>query len=290
MKFSLALAMSQPEHYVPLAQAAERLGFANIVLPDSIFYSEQVSAPYPYTTDGERMWGAETPWLDPLVAVAAMASATTTIGFYTSVVKMGVRNPVLFAKQVGSVAVLSGNRFGLGLGLGWLPEEFTWCGASFAGRGKRVDESIEAMQAILGGGMVDYHGEHVDFGKIQMSPAPTAPVPIFIGGHTEPALRRAAKYGDGWASAMIMMDDLREVIARLGVLRAEHGRGDRPFEIQATVLDRFGQEGYEEQAAAGVTDVITIPWVFDGVPFEGALDDKIASLEAFADTTIRAFA
>lgn len=282
MKFTVAVAMSDADHYVPLAQTAEELGYDAIAVPDSIFYSEQVSAPYPYTQDGSRMWGAETPWLDPMVAVAVMAQATERIRFVTSVVKMGVRNAVLFAKQVGSVAVLSNNRFSLGLGLGWLPEEFEWCGASYEGRGARVNEDIEVLRLLLGGGMVSYHGDHHDFGQLQMSPAPTEPVPIIIGGHSEPALNRAARYGDGWASAMITMDDLTDVIARLDDLRAEHGRDQLPFEIQASVLDRIGVEGYREQEAAGVTDVITVPWLYYGVPLDGALQDKQDGLRQFA--------
>ena len=110
MKFSISIAMSEANHYVPLAQAAERIGYHAIVLPDSIFFSEEVSAPYPYTTDGKRMWGAETPWIDPFVGTAAMAGATESIFFYTSVVKLAVRNPVLVAKQVGSLTVSSRRR------------------------------------------------------------------------------------------------------------------------------------------------------------------------------------
>jgi len=281
LKFTVGVAMSPLEHYVPIAQKAEELGYDAIAVPDSIFYSEDVGAPYPYTTDGERMWGAQTPWADPLVGAMAMAQATSTIRFYTSVVKMGVRNAVLFARQVNTVAAMSGNRFGLGLGLGWLPEEFQWCGQSYAGRGARVDEDIEVLRKILGGGMVEHHGRFHDFGKLQMSPTLTAPVPIYIGGHTEPALRRAARVADGWASAMIMFDDLVTTVARLGELRREEGRDQLPFEVQVSVLDRFGADGYREQEAAGVTDVITIPWLYYGVGFDGPLQAKLDGMERF---------
>src|SRR5688572_25939337 len=100
-KFSVAGAMSPPSQHGPLAEAAEALGYHAVVLPDSIFYSEQVSSPYPYTQDGKRMWGAETPFLDPLIAVAHMAARTRRLFFYTSVVKLSVRDPVLVAKQLG---------------------------------------------------------------------------------------------------------------------------------------------------------------------------------------------
>ncbi len=99
---------------------------------------------------------------------------TSTLRFYTNVMKLGSRNPVLMARQVGSVANLTNNRFGFGVGIGWAPEEFEWCGQPYAKRGKRVDEMIEVIKLLLGGGMVEFHGEFYDFDKLQMSPAPTS--------------------------------------------------------------------------------------------------------------------
>src|SRR3954449_12343037 len=145
MKFTLGVALSPLDQLTELARTAEECGFSSIALPDSIFYSEQVAASYPYTPDGERFWTAETPWVDPLVATAAMGAVTSRIRFYTSVLKLGSRNPVLLARQVGSAAVLTGGRFGLGLGVGWLPQEFEYCGVPFERRGKRVDEAIEVL-------------------------------------------------------------------------------------------------------------------------------------------------
>jgi probable F420-dependent oxidoreductase len=231
MKFTLSVAMSPLEHFADLAVAAQECGFASIALPDSLFYSETVSAAYPYTPDGSRFWTEETPWADPLVAATHMAAVTTTLRFYTSVLKLGSRNAVLLARQVGSVAALTKGRFGLGVGIGWSPEEFAWCGSSYSDRGARMDEAVDVLKLILGGGMVSYHGRFFDFGKLQMSPAPAAPVPIYVGGHTEAALRRAARVGDGWSSAMMKFKDLRATIERLHGLRAEYGRDERPFEI-----------------------------------------------------------
>jgi probable F420-dependent oxidoreductase len=286
MKFSLSVAMNPLEQFADLARTAEECGFSAVVLPDSLFYSESVSAEYPYTPDGSRFWDAETPWADPLVAVASMGAVTSEIGFYTSVVKLGSRNPVLLARQVGSVAVLTDNRFGLGLGVGWSPEEFEWCGAPYANRGKRVDEAIEVLRLILDGGMVEYHGRFFDFDKLQMSPAPSKRVPFYIGGHTDVALRRAARAADGWSSAMMKFDDLRDTIGRLAALREEYGRADVPFEIQAVCIDRFGVDGYREQAEIGVTDVVTQPWVFDGVGFGDPVGPKKDAIKKFADEII----
>ncbi|RRO17543.1 TIGR03619 family F420-dependent LLM class oxidoreductase [Saccharopolyspora rhizosphaerae] len=286
MKFTMSVAMTPLDQLTELARTAEECGFTSIALPDSLFYSEHVSAEYPYTPDGTRMWDAETPWVDPLIAAAAMGAVTTRLRFYTSVLKLGPRNPVLLARQLASVASMTGDRFGLGLGLGWAPEEFEWCGAPYAKRGARVDEMIEILRLVLGGGMVEYHGKFFDFDKLQISPAPAKPVPFYVGGHTEPALKRAARVGDGWASAMMGIAELRETIDRLGELRASYDRADEPFEIQAVCVDRFGVDGYREQAEVGVTDAIVVPWVFDGHGFDAPLEAKLDSIRKFAADVI----
>jgi probable F420-dependent oxidoreductase len=286
MKFTCALAMNPLDQLVELARTAEECGFASVALPDSLFYSETVSAEYPYTPDGSRFWDADTPWADPLVAAAAMGAATSRIRFYTQVLKLNPRSPVLLARQVGSVAVLTGDRFGLGVGLGWSPEESEWCDAAFDHRGRRADEAIEILRLILGGGMVSYDGEFYRFGKLQMSPAPSRPVPLYIGGHSDAGLRRAARVGDGWTSAMMSYEDLRGVIAKLGELRSEYGRADLPFEIQAVCTDRFGLDGYRQQAEIGVTDAVVVPWLFYGVGFDGSLRAKQDGVKRFADDVI----
>ncbi len=112
-------------------------------------------------------------------------------------------------------------------------------------------------------------------------------MPFYIGGHTGPALRRAARVGDGWTSAMMKYDDIVSTIAELTKLRAEYGRAAEPFEIQVVCIDRFGKSGYEELAAAGVTDSIVVPWVFDGLGFDSELSAKQDSLRRFADQHIQ---
>jgi probable F420-dependent oxidoreductase len=286
MKFTLGIALSPLDQLTGLARTAEEYGFSSIALPDSLFFSEEVSAAYPYTVDGNRFWDAGTPWCDPMVAAAAMGAVTSRIRFYTQVLKLNPRNPVLLARQVGSVANLTGNRFGLGVGLGWAPEESEWCGAPFDHRGRRADEAIAILRLILGGGMVSYEGEFYGFGRLRMSPAPSEPVPIYVGGHSDAALRRAARFGDGWTSAMMRFDELRSTIETLARLRAEYGRAREPFEIQAVCVDRFGLDGYRQQAEIGVTDVVVVPWLFYGVPFDGDLAAKQDGIKRFADEII----
>ena len=279
-------AMCPIDQLVEIAKTAEEVGFDSIALPDSIFYMEKQSADYPYTADGSRMWDEDTPWVDPLIAAGAMGAVTSTLRFYTNVMKLGSRNPLLLARQVGSVANLTNNRFGFGVGIGWAPEEFEWCGVPYAKRGKRVDEMIEVIKLVLGGGMVEFHGEFYDFDKLQMSPAPSKPVPFYVGGHTDVALRRAARVGDGWTSAMMTGDQLAEIIGKLKTLLAENGRADEPFEYQAVCIDKFGVDGHRELAEAGVTDNIVMPWVFDGLGFDAPLEKKQDSMKRFADTYI----
>jgi probable F420-dependent oxidoreductase len=286
VKFTVGVALSPLGHLTELAKTAEEYGFSSVALPDSIFYSEQVSGQYPYTPDGKRFWDADTPWVDPLIAATAMGAVTSRIEFYTQVLKLGSRYPVPLARQVGSVANMTGNRFGLGVGLGWTPEEFEWCGVPFEHRGRRADEAIEVLRLILDGGMVEYHGEFFDFDKLQMSPAPTKPVPFYIGGHSAAGLRRAARTGDGWTSAMIGFDALRDTITQLDELRAQYDRAHLPFEIQAVCVDRFGLDGFRQQAEIGVTDAIVMPWVLEGHGFDAPLETKTDSLKRFADDVI----
>jgi len=287
MQYTVSVAMSPVDQLTELAKTAEAVGFDSIALPDSIFYMEKQSADYPYTADGSRMWNEDTPWADPLIVAGAMGAVTSKLRFYTNVMKLGSRNPLLLARQVGSVANLTKNRFGFGVGIGWAPEEFEWCGVPYAKRGKRVDEMIEVIKLVLAGGMVEFHGEFYDFDRLQMSPAPTEPVPFYVGGHTDVALKRAARVGDGWTSAMLTCDQLAEIIGRLKKLLAENGRADDPFEFQAVCVDKFGVDGHRELAKVGVTDNIVIPWIFEGLGFDAPLDKKQDAMKRFADIYIR---
>jgi probable F420-dependent oxidoreductase len=286
MQYTVSVAMSPIEQLVELAKTAEEVGFDNIALPDSIFYMEKQSADYPYTADGSRMWNEDTPWADPLIVAGAMGAVTSKLRFYTNVMKLGSRNPLLLARQVGSVANLTNNRFGFGIGIGWAPEEFEWCGVPYAKRGKRVDEMIEVLKLVLAGGMVEFHGDFYEFDKLQMSPAPSKPVPFYVGGHTDVALRRAARIGDGWTSAMLKCDQLAEIIGKLKALLGEYGRADEPFEFQAVCIDKFDVDGHRDLVEAGVTDNIVIPWILDGHGFDAPIEKKKDSLKRYADTYI----
>lgn len=284
--FTMAVAMGDPRDYVALARTAEECGFDQIAVPDSIFWSEQVSDAYPYTADGSRMWRPETPFVDPFQAVTAMAAATSRIRFCTHVVKVGVRNAVLLAKQVQSAAVLTGGRFTFGAGVGWLREEFEWCGQPYEQRGARVDEELEALRGLLTGDWTESQGRHVRFGRIRMSPPPPSPVPFYIGGHTPVALRRTVRFGDGWTSAMITVGELTQVVGSLGEQLAAAGRSMDGFAVQVASSDRYGLDGYRELVGIGATDLVTVPWVSYGVPLDGPLDAKQDGVRRFAAEVI----
>lgn len=289
MHFTMSVALSDPREYAALAVEAEECGYHQIAVPDSIFWSEQVSNAYPYTKDGSRLWREDTAFVDPFMAVATMAAVTSRIRFVTAVVKVAVRNPLLLAKQISSAAVLSDNRFTFGAGVGWLKEEFEWCGGVYEGRGAYTDESLDAIIELLAGGWVERAGEHVSFGRIKQPPSPTERVPIWIGGHTPVALRRTARFGDGWTSAMMGLEEFREIHATIEDLLLSAGRYTEGFEYQIAPNDRFGLEGYKELAEAGATDIVTVPWLFYGVPWDGPLEDKLDGIRRFAKDVIHAW-
>lgn len=283
MRFSLALPMLPADRLVPLARAAEEAGWHGVSMPESVFYPEQVSADYPYTSDGQRFWPADAPWVDPWVAIPAMAAATERLTFGTNVNKVSLRHPLLVAKTVGSAAAMFPGRVELGVGLSWIPEEFAWLGQEMRTRGARLDEGIDIIRACLGGGWVEYHGRHHDFDRLRMDPAPPEPVPIQVGGHSDAGLRRAARKGDGWIGAQCDLDQIRDVVARLERARDEvgadaHRPPGQPFSVKLTPLVAPTVEAMEEVGALGVTEVITVPWYFygDDPTDPGAQDEAVA--------------
>jgi probable F420-dependent oxidoreductase len=287
MKWSLAGAMIDARELTGLARAAEEAGYDSIGMPDSVFYPEHVSADYPYTPDGRRMWSGDVPMPDPFIAIAAMAAVTGRLRFSTNVVKLPLRDPLLTAKQVATMAVMSENRFDLGVGLSWIPEEFTFTRTEMRTRGARTDEAIEIIKAVCAGRgpeWVEYHGAHYDFDRLKISPAPDRPVRVYVGGHSTAGLRRAARIGDGWMSVNTTAERLVDAIARLTELRAEYGRSDQPFEIDVIPTDVHDVDGYRELEKAGATACRVAPWrMYGEAPTP---EGRLASLRRFADEVI----
>jgi probable F420-dependent oxidoreductase len=299
MRFSFAESMCDPSHYAPLAVAAERAGWTSFVVPDSICYPEISESRYPYTPDGNREFLEGKPFLEPFTLIPALGAVTETLRFTTFVVKLPIRQPVLVAKQAASVAVLTGNRFGFGVGLSPWPEDFLVTGTDWKSRGRRMDEMIEIIRGLTAradafegspdevgpGNFFEFHGRHYDVESIQICPVPTQPIPILIGGHAEPALRRAARLGDGWMHAGGDAGELARLLGRLAELRSEYGRDREPFEVHVISMDGYTVDGVRRLEDLGVTDAI--------VGFRNAyekdtmtVEQKIEALEGFADRVI----
>lgn len=287
VQFSLSLAMTPPDRLIKLAQLAEAAGWDSISLPDSVFYPETVTGSYPFTGDGQRFWDAETPFVDPLVSIPALAAVTERIGFVTSVLKTPLREPLLVAKSVGSIAAMFPGRVAIGVGLSWIPEEFAWLGQEMKTRGKRLDEQIDIMSLAFAGGWFEYHGEHYDFGRLRMEPSPSEPVPILVGGHSDAAIGRAVTRGDGWLGAQLGRDDLVEVLGRLNHQLAGASRETAGFTVGATPLVAATPEAMLDLAAHGLNLVMTMPWYFrKGDPNDPA--HQAESIEWFGETVIKA--
>ena len=286
MKFCCHLAFGPVQHLVPLAQAIEEAGYDEIALSDHVVHPETVKTPYPYTKDGSLRWEPFTDWPDPWVSVGAMAAVTERVRFVTGVYVLPMRNPFVVAKAVGTAAAISGDRLTLGIGTGWMKDEFDLLEQPFRNRGRRTDEMIEVLRKLWAGGMVEHHGEFYDFDRLEMSPAPSQPIPIVVGGLSDRALHRAATLGNGWFSDLHTTDELRRFLAELRAYRADSPRAAEPMTILVSCMDAFDRDAYRRLEDIGVTHLVTKPWVFYGGQ-ENDLASKIDGLKRFADAQIK---
>jgi len=268
-----------------MARAAEDAGFAALGISDHVVHPEKIATPYPYTADGAPRWPPFTEWPDPWVAIAAMAAVTESIRFFTSIFVLPMRNPFLVAKSIATAAAISGDRVALGIGTGWMREEFALMQQPFARRGARMDEMITVLRTLWGGGMVEHHGEFYDFARLEMTPVPKAPVPIYVGGISERALRRAARVGDGWISDLHTTEELGGILAKLSEYRRAAGRDGAGFDVIASVGDAFDIDGYRRLEEMGVTHLQTFPWFFYGA--DGSdLKAKCDGIKRFGDDIV----
>jgi alkanesulfonate monooxygenase SsuD/methylene tetrahydromethanopterin reductase-like flavin-dependent oxidoreductase (luciferase family) len=287
MRFTLMTGLGGIEDYPDIARAAEDCGWTSLAIPDSLFYPEVTASEYPYlSTEAVREALDGVPVLDPVVAMAMLVGVTQTLRFYPAVLKVPVRQPLVLAKALSSLAVISGNRIALGAGLSPWQEDFTYNGVAFEERGARMDDCIAIIRGALSGDYFEFHSQYYDIGRIKLSPVPTAALPILFGGHAVPALRRAARSGDGWISANSDYESLQQLIGKLNELRREFGTDTRPdFEIHAMDVHARKPDDFRRLAQLGVTDICVTPWN----PYDPALDlaRKLAGIEQFAETIIR---
>ena len=262
MKFVVSAAFNDPDHLLELAVCAEECGFEAMAFPDHVVHPEQLDTPYPYTADGSRRWQAFTPWVDPWVAIGACAAVTTRLRFTNNVFVLAMRNPFLAAKAIATAAVLSRGRVTLTLGVGWSNVEYTLLGQDFKTRGsahRRDDRG--AAQALDRRDGLARRASFYRFDALESNPKPPARIPIWVGGISDAALRRAAR-NDGWLSDLQSTSEIEACIDKVRRFRAEQGRAGEPFDVMASASDAFTLEGYRRLAKIGVTHVLTLPWIF----------------------------
>ena len=278
MKYYISSAYLDGKEIIEIARAADDLGYEGIGIPDHVVNLERLQTPYPYTRDGQRRWPPFTQWPDPWVLVGALAQVTQRLHFVTTVYIPAMRDPYSAAKSIGTAAYLADERVELGIGVGWCAEEFALLGQRFDRRGKRTDEMLELMRALWQPGWTEFEGEFYQTPRLEMAPTPPR-VPIFVGGLSDIALRRAARH-DGWIGDLITTDSALAAARRLRELRAENGLSMDDFTILTPLTDALSIADYERAEAGGITHILTMPWMFYSGP-DASLAQKIDDMKKF---------
>jgi probable F420-dependent oxidoreductase len=215
-----------------LAREGEELGFASLWVSDHIVLPTRMAPRYPYRAGGIPPFAPDHPLLEPLATLAYVAGLTRRALLGTSVLIIPYRNPVFTAKALATIDVLSGGRLILGAGIGWMEEEFAALGADYPHRGEVTDEYLALMRALWKGGETTFEGRHYRVEGIWSVPRPVrGSIPVWIGGNSPPALRRAARLGDGWHGIRLTPQEVRQARAALGDLLRRHGRSLNGFTL-----------------------------------------------------------
>ncbi len=289
MKFGFTLVGLNPRHYPSVALAAEAAGFESVWIPDHLVFPDVMPATYLYTESGEPPMNAATPVYDPWVLLGAIASATNTIRMGINVYVLPLRHPVITARAALTVDRISHGRMILGVGVGWLKDEFDIVGEDPGNRGRRTDEIIPLMRRLWSEDVITHDGEYYQLPPVRFEPKPyQQPIPIEIGGTSPAALRRAGRLGDGWiyiGSGGRDPDGFRAQLAVVQQARTDAGRADAPF----IVTGGFGSDLASIRLAAdlGVDRVIFGPGLLSERPSEQLYLDAV---HRFADEVISNFA
>ncbi len=275
MKFGLAFASSiaiDGEAALDICKRAEVAGFESIWGGEHVVLPTTIESPYPYTADGKIPAEPDTPIPDPLIWLAFAAAAAPTLRLGTCILIVPQRNPLVLAKELATLDRLSGGRVELGLGVGWMKEEFDALGVSWERRGARNDEYIAAMRALWAGPHAEFHGEFVDFPPVTCSPRPVqSSIPILVGGDTDAAIKRAVRIADGYFPGEGDAERLGGLIARLRAAADAGGRDPDSIEVNAMFGVQMADPiaGVEQLAALGVGRVMIPAFFFAG---PGGLD------------------
>ncbi|MCP3991768.1 MAG: LLM class F420-dependent oxidoreductase [Actinomycetia bacterium] len=270
MKFGLAFASSvgtDPASALEIARVAEAVGFESVWGGEHVVMPTTIESRYPYTADGKVPATPETPIPDPLIWLSYVAAVAPTLRLGTCILILPQRNPLVLAKELATLDHLSGGRVELGIGVGWLQEEFDALGVPWEGRGKRNDEYVEALRTIWSGSHVEFHGEFVDFEPLTSTPQPAQgrDIPILVGGDTEVAMRRAARLADGYFPGESDPDRLGELIATVRTACEECDRDPESIEINA-MFPHFADPagGIDTMRQLGVGRIMVPAFAFAG--------------------------
>ena len=272
MKFGVAMRVRYALH-TDVAQAAEELGFESAWFPEHLIWPVDFDGRSPFA-DGHPPVDPRIPTYDALMWMATVAVATTKLRLGTYVYNLGLRSPFVAARAVQTLDVISQGRVDFGIGSGWNEREYAAVGIDFASRGRRVDEAIEVCRKLWADDIVTHEGEFFPFGPVVFEPKPPQGlVPMHIGGESAPALRRAARIGDGWIAMAQAPHPAAELVATLRKLLAEAGRD--PSTVQVSVGGNAASAAdVTAYADAGVDRIIVSPW--------RKSDEAISGLERFA--------
>jgi probable F420-dependent oxidoreductase len=262
MRFWLSLVTNtEPEQMPEIARCAEQLGFEGVTVPDHLVMSTRIESRYPYTEDGKIWWPDDMPWLDPWVTLAAMGAATTRLRLATNIYLAALRDPFTPAKAVSTAAALAPGRVVCGVSVGWIREEYALAGVDFSSRGKRMDELIEVLRKLWTGRDVSHDGPFFRFEHAIMCPPPPQRVPIWCGGASPAALRRAA-LNDGWLGLPMTLEQLRPVAETLHAKRRETGLATDGFDIAFALAEPLTPQIAGELERIGARNLMVIaPWI-----------------------------
>ncbi|HEX4210625.1 MAG TPA: LLM class F420-dependent oxidoreductase [Candidatus Binataceae bacterium] len=252
--------LARPDLITTVATTAERLNFATLWAPEHVVFLERFASQYPYARGASVPIPTTTPLLNPLLALTYAAAHTKRIRLATGICLVPEYNPLLLAKLAATLDFLSNGRFALGIGIGWLQEEFKAMGIPWERRAKRTREYIEAMRALWGD-QTSYAGEFVNFEGALSYPKPIkgAKLPILVGGQTEAALKRAASYGTGWCGFNLTPAETSDAIARLRTLLKENRRDPSDFEYIVAATPQSTPDDLPAYRAAGLDQVDLTP-------------------------------
>lgn len=283
MKFWSATAFMESRELVQVSRLLDEYGYHGLMVSDHLMYPKELQSKYPYSPypDGRPIWEPEAAWPEPWVLIGAMSSVTTNLHFTTNIYVAGHRPLLQVAKEVATAAVLSDDRVALGVGAGWMKEEFDLQGQDYSKRGKKLTEAIQAWKELWKGGWVEWHGEHYDVPACTLEPHPTKPIPIYVGGHTDAALKRAATVADGWIGNAYPWDEAEHYVGRLKQFLHEAGRDDDDFEIIVGLYDIPTPDLYRRaEEELGITGTMCMPWA-GGNPVKGADASLLQRAEAY---------